>query len=83
MKDFVPITGLVSIGQALITNPSVPVRDMKGLIEFAKQRPGELNYRNLWCRLDLGTSIMEMLQIATGLKLVAGHTKGATPRSPM
>ena len=78
MTDFVPITGLVSISQALITNPSVPVRDMKGLIEFAKQRPGELNYGTFGVG-STGHLNMEMLQIATGLKLVAVHYKGATP----
>ena len=78
MKDFVPITGLVSISQALITNPSVPVRDMKGLIEFGKQRPGELNYGTFGVG-STGHLNMEMLQIATGLKLVAVHYKGATP----
>jgi tripartite-type tricarboxylate transporter receptor subunit TctC len=78
MKDFVPITGLVSISQALITNPSVPVQDMKGLIEFAKQRPGELNYGTFGVG-STGHLNMEMLQIATGLKLVAVHYKGATP----
>ena len=78
MTEFVPITGLVSISQALITNPSVPVRDMKGLIEFAKQRPGELNYGTFGVG-STGHLNMEMLQIATGVRLVAVHYKGATP----
>ncbi|MGB9020581.1 MAG: tripartite tricarboxylate transporter substrate binding protein, partial [Pseudolabrys sp.] len=78
MTDFVPITGLVSISQALITNPSVPVRDMKGLIEFAKQRPEELNYGTFGVG-STGHLNMEMLQIATGVRLVAVHYKGATP----
>ena len=78
VKDFVPITGLISISQALITNPSVPVQDMKGLIEFAKKRPGELNYGTFGVG-STGHLNMEMLQIATGTKLVAVHYKGATP----
>ena len=78
VKDFVPITGLVSISQALITNPSVPVQDMKELIEFAKKRPGELNYGTFGVG-STGHLNMEMLQIATGVKLVAVHYKGATP----
>jgi tripartite-type tricarboxylate transporter receptor subunit TctC len=78
IKDFVPITGLVSISQALITNPSVPVQDMKGLIEFARQRPGELNYGTFGVG-STGHLNMEMLQIATGVKFVAVHYKGATP----
>jgi len=78
VKDFVPITGLVSISQALVTNPSVPVKDMKELIEFAKKRPGELNYGTFGVG-STGHLNMEMLQIATGMKLVAVHYKGATP----
>ena len=78
VKDFVPITGLISISQALITNPSVPARDMKELIEFAKKKPGELNYGTFGVG-STGHLNMEMLQIATGVKLVAVHYKGATP----
>jgi tripartite-type tricarboxylate transporter receptor subunit TctC len=78
VKDFVPITGLVSISQALITNPSVPVQNMKELIEFAKKRPGVLNYGTFGLG-STGHLNMEMLEIATGVKLVAVHYKGATP----
>ncbi len=78
VKDFVPITGLISISQALITNPSMPVQNMKELIEFAKKRPGELNYGTFGVG-STGHLNMEMLQIATGVKLVAVHYKGATP----
>ena len=78
MKDFVPITGLISISQSLITHPSVPARDMKELIEFAKKKPGELNYGTFGVG-STGHLNMEMLQIATGMKLVAVHYKGATP----
>ena len=78
VKDFVPITGLISISQSLIANPSVPARDMKELIEFAKKKPGELNYGTFGVG-STGHLNMEMLQIATGMKLMAVHYKGATP----
>ncbi|HXX09411.1 MAG TPA: tripartite tricarboxylate transporter substrate binding protein [Pseudolabrys sp.] len=78
VKDFVPVTGLISISQALITNPSVPAKDLKELIAFAKKRPGELNYGTFGVG-STGHLNMEMLQIATGMKLVAVHYKGATP----
>ena len=78
VKDFVPITGLISISQALITNPSVPAQNIKELIEFAKKKPGELNYGTFGLG-STGHLNMEMLQIATGTKLVAVHYKGATP----
>jgi tripartite-type tricarboxylate transporter receptor subunit TctC len=78
VKDFVPITGLISISQSLITNPSVPARDIKELVEFTKKKPGELNYGTFGVG-STGHLNMEMLQIATGMKLVAVHYKGATP----
>lgn len=78
VKDFVPITGLISISQALITNPSVPAQDLKELIAVAKKKPGELNYGTFGVG-STGHLNMEMLQIATGVKLVAVHYKGATP----
>ncbi len=78
VKDFVPVTGLVSISQALITAPSLPVQNMKELIEFAKKKPGELNYGTFGVG-STGHLNMEMLQIESGVKLVAVHYKGATP----
>lgn len=78
VKDFVPVTGLISISQALITNPSVPAQNLKELIAVAKKKPGELNYGTFGVG-STGHLNMEMLQIATGVKLVAVHYKGATP----
>jgi len=77
-KDFVPITGLVSISQALVANPSVPAQNMKELIELAKKRPGELNYGTFGVG-STGHLNMEMLQLMTGVKLVPVHYRGATP----
>ena len=78
VKDFMPITGLVSISQALITTSSLQVQNMKELIELARKKPGELNYGTFGIG-STGHLNMEMLQIASGVKLVAVHYKGATP----
>lgn len=78
VKDFIPVTGLVSINQALIASPSMPVQNMRELIEFAKKKPGELNYGTFGVG-STGHLNMEMLQIETGVKLIAVHYKGATP----
>jgi tripartite-type tricarboxylate transporter receptor subunit TctC len=78
VNDFVPITGLISISQALVTNPSVPAQNIKELIELAKKKPGELNYGTFGVG-STGHLNMEMLQIAAGVKLVPVHYKGATP----
>jgi tripartite-type tricarboxylate transporter receptor subunit TctC len=78
VNDFIPITGLISISQALVTNPSVPAQNIKELIELAKKKPGELNYGTFGVG-STGHLNMEMLQIAAGVKLVPVHYKGATP----
>jgi tripartite-type tricarboxylate transporter receptor subunit TctC len=44
--DLVPVT-LVSLSpQAIVAHPSLPVRNVKELIAFARARPGELNMGN-------------------------------------
>jgi len=78
VKDFTPITGLVTINHALIVNPAVPAASVKELIDLAKGRPGELNYGTF----GIGSSghlNMEMLQGLAGVRFVPVHYKGATP----
>lgn len=43
-KDLVPISLVASVPFVLVTHPSLPVKDLAGLIALAKARPGELNY---------------------------------------
>jgi len=43
-KDFVPITILAIADNILVVHPSLPVRSVRELINFARSRPGELNY---------------------------------------
>jgi tripartite-type tricarboxylate transporter receptor subunit TctC len=78
IKDFTPITGLITINQALLVNPSLPVASVKELIALAKAKPGELNYGTF----GIGSSghlNMELFQSAAGVKLTPVHYKGATP----
>lgn len=44
LRDFSPITLLVSGPGVLVVHPSVPARSVKALIVLAKARPGQLNY---------------------------------------
>jgi tripartite-type tricarboxylate transporter receptor subunit TctC len=44
IKDFAPIALTVGTPYVLATHPSVPVKNLKDLIAFAKARPGQLNY---------------------------------------
>jgi tripartite-type tricarboxylate transporter receptor subunit TctC len=77
-KGFTPIAGLVIINHALILNPSVPVDNVKDLIELAKKKPGSLNYGTFGTG-STGHLNMEMFQTMSGTKLTAVHYKGATP----
>jgi tripartite-type tricarboxylate transporter receptor subunit TctC len=78
VKDFVPVSGLVTINHALITHPSLPVANVKELIEHAKKKPGELNYGTFGVGSS-GHLNMELLQATAGIKFQPVHYKGATP----
>jgi tripartite-type tricarboxylate transporter receptor subunit TctC len=78
VKDFTPITGLVSINHALILNPSVPASNVKELIALGKAKPGQLNYGTYGVGSS-GHLNMEMFKSVTGTNFVAVHYKGATP----
>jgi len=77
-KDFVPITGLISINHALVANQSLPATNVQELIALARSKPGEINYATYGVG-STGHLNMEMFQGAAGVKLFAVHYKGATP----
>jgi tripartite-type tricarboxylate transporter receptor subunit TctC len=78
VKDFVPVSGLVTINHALITHPSLPVANVKELIAHAKDKPGTLNYGTFGVGSS-GHLNMELLQATAGVKFQPVHYKGATP----
>ena len=44
VRDFAPVSLVASGPLPLVVNPALPVRDLKGLIELARKRPGQLNF---------------------------------------
>lgn len=44
VKDFAPISLVAQIHNVLLARPSLPVKTLKELIEFAKANPGKLNF---------------------------------------
>jgi tripartite-type tricarboxylate transporter receptor subunit TctC len=78
VKDFAPISGLIRINHALIVNTSLPVQNVKDLLDLAKRKPGELNYGTFGVG-STGHLNMEMLQTLAGVKFTPVHYKGATP----
>jgi tripartite-type tricarboxylate transporter receptor subunit TctC len=77
-KGFTPIAGLVIINHGLIVHPSLPVENVKDLVELARKKPGWLNYGTFGAG-STGHLNMEMLQTMSGTKFTAVHYKGATP----
>jgi tripartite-type tricarboxylate transporter receptor subunit TctC len=76
--DFIPITGLVRINQALLASKSLPVSNVKELIELAKQKPGELTFGTAGVGSAPHMNI-ELLEYMSGAKLVPVHYRGAAP----
>ena len=44
LRDFAPVILMASAPNVLVVHPSLPVRDVKGLIALARAHPGQLNY---------------------------------------
>ena len=44
VKDFTPITRVGSFTLMLVVNPSIPAKNMKELIDYAKDNPGKLSF---------------------------------------
>jgi tripartite-type tricarboxylate transporter receptor subunit TctC len=77
-KDFIPISGLVRINQALLADNSLPVANAAELIALAKQKPGQLTYGTA----GIGSAPhmnMALFESMAGVKLVAVHYRGAAP----
>jgi len=51
-RDFTPIVGTSNAPQVLVVHPSVPVKSVKDLVAFARQRPGELG----WATAGIGST---------------------------
>jgi tripartite-type tricarboxylate transporter receptor subunit TctC len=77
-KDFLPITGLVRINQALLAEHSLPVNNAAELIALAKEKPGQLTYGTA----GIGSALhmnMELFDRMAGVKIMPVHYRGATP----
>jgi tripartite-type tricarboxylate transporter receptor subunit TctC len=44
VRDLAPITRTGAVTNVLVVNPAVPVKDVKSLIELAREKPGMLTY---------------------------------------
>lgn len=78
LRDFAPVIALVSATQALVANPSLPVKTVKDLVALAKEKPGELTYGSFGVG-STGHLNMEMLQTMAGVRFNHIPYNGAGP----
>lgn len=76
-KSFEPISMLASIPTLLIVHSSVPVKNVKELVDYSKAHPGQLNYSSGGSGSPQHLA-MEMFKSMTGANLVHVPYKGAT-----
>ncbi|HEX2828628.1 MAG TPA: tripartite tricarboxylate transporter substrate binding protein [Burkholderiales bacterium] len=78
VKDFAPVSLVVSSPQLLAVNPSVAAKSVKELIALAKAKPGQLNYASA----GPGSSphlTFELFKSATGIDIRHVPYKGTGP----
>lgn len=78
VRDFAPITQLVSLPHILVVHPSVPAKTVKELIALAKAKPGELNYGSSGVATSTHLAAELFLHL-TGTRMVNVPYKGGAP----
>jgi tripartite-type tricarboxylate transporter receptor subunit TctC len=68
IRDFAPVTRLVTVTQTLVVNPSFVAKTVKAMAAIAKARPGELNYGTFGAG-SVNHLTTVMFQNAAGIKL--------------
>ena len=78
LKDFAPITLIISTPNVLVVDPSLPVKSVKELIALARARPGQLNYAagTLGANPHLAA---ELFKSMAGVNIVQVAYKGTGP----
>ena len=79
IKDFTPITNLVALPSLLLVHPSVPIRNVKELIAFARKHPGELSYSSAGSGSQPHLTA-EMFKTMTKVNILHVPYKGASPQ---
>jgi len=77
-KDFVPVSGLGIITQALVVHPSVSASTVAEFIALAKSKPAELNYGTLGVGSSSHLNTISFEGMA-GVKLTPVHYRGGAP----
>jgi tripartite-type tricarboxylate transporter receptor subunit TctC len=77
-KDFVPVAVVGVVPLVFVVNPSVPVKNMKEFIAYAKANPGKLTFASSGAGAPQRLA-MEMFRFQLGLDLLHVPYKGSGP----
>lgn len=75
VKDFTAIAVMADTAQVLVVHPSIPVKDVRGLIALLRQRPDELSYSSAGNGSQPHLSA-EMFRMLTGTRMTHIPYKG-------
>ena len=78
VKSFEPISTVARVNNAVVVNPSLPVKTLPELVAYAKAHPGELNYGSAGPG-SIFHLAGEMFEQQTGVKMTHVPYKGAAP----
>ena len=77
IKGFEPITVMANTHQIIVAHPSVPARNARELIDYAKKNPGKLNYGSAGTGSATHLNMAHFLSMA-GIDVVHVPYKGST-----
>lgn len=80
-RDLAGVAMMGHVANVALVHHSLPVQDLKGIVEYARTRPGQLNYINA----GIGTSptmAMELFKKNTGIFVVGIGYRGFPPAIP-
>jgi tripartite-type tricarboxylate transporter receptor subunit TctC len=78
VNDFAPVTQVSSSPFVLVVHPSLPAQSVRGLIQLAKARPGQLLYGSAGNGSSLQIAT-ELFNSMAGIKMVHVPYKGGAP----
>ena len=78
VRDFAPISQIVSLPNVLVVHPSLPARTVREFVVMAKARPGSLAYGSAGVGSSLHLS-MVLFESMTGIQLSHVPYKGSAP----
>jgi tripartite-type tricarboxylate transporter receptor subunit TctC len=77
-KDFAPVSMVATVPILVVVNPTLPVKDVRELIDHAKRNPGKLNMASPGAA-TLTRLSGEMFRLKAGIDWTTVHYKGGPP----